>query len=258
MRIPVGLIFFILLWHNSFSQSNVTVPLVANRPGVSESPGLVIPGALQIETGSTLRTNKSGNVEYADYVFNTISLRYGINERLELRIKNDYIGNKEMIGVTKISDQGFAPLSLGLSIQLTDQKGIIPEIYFIPNIHLKSGSSQYKPAYTSADMTISMGHELNNMFYLTNHIGVGWDGITPETTLSYMLCLDVTLNNRTFVFIESYNYFVEHGKNTYNWDAGIYYRITPRFQVDMSVGTGLNKIADDFFLDGGFTIRLIK
>lgn len=258
LRLTFTLPFLLGVFARAFPQSDHSSVLKANRPGISESPGLVIPGALQIETGSTIRKNKEGNTKITNYIFNTLSLRYGINEKFELRFKSDYVGTKETTGTDKTLKNGWAPFSFGMSFQLMDQKGFIPEIFFIPNIRFRTGSSPFKAPYTSGDMTLAMGHELNKVFYLTYHAGVSWDGASPEAIFSYMLCLDVALNDNTSIFIESYNYFVENRGTSCNGDAGIYYRLTPAIQVDVSAGTGLNRKADDFFVDGGFTIRLIK
>ena len=39
------------------------------------------------------------------------------------------------------------------------------------------------------------------------------------------------------------------------FDTGLAYRLTPDFQLDLRVGWGLSKSADDFFAGAGFSVR---
>jgi Putative MetA-pathway of phenol degradation len=243
-----------------YAQLDNPSPLKANRPGISESPGLVIPGALQVESGHTLRKNKSGAIETFNYTYNTVTLRYGVNEHFEFRLRNDYLGTREKIPSNNIDNtiNGFGPFSFGASIKLSDQKGIVPDAYFIPTIKLRTGTSEFRPTYTSSDLVLTLGHALTEKLYMTNHIGETWNGQSPDAIFAYILCFDIVLSKRASCFVESYNYFPEDSGAEYNWDAGFYYRITPLIQLDVSVGTGLFKDAEDIFLDGGITARFFR
>ncbi len=259
----IGLIIFcssgLLAWHGQ-AQPEEPSPLKANRPGVSESPGLVIPGALQIETGYSLRKNKALGIETFNYIYNTLTLRYGVSKHFELRLRNDYLGNREIDpnNTTVNTVNGFGPLSLGASIQVSTQKGILPDAYFISSLRFKTGASEFRPTYTSPDMVLALGHSLNEKWYMTNHIGAAWDGRSPDAIFAYVLCFDIELNNNASCFVESYNYFKNKSPAQFNWDAGFYYRITALIQLDVSVGTGISATAEDLFLDGGITARLFK
>ena len=258
----IGLIVFcssgLLAWHGQ-AQPEEPSPLKANRPGVSESPGLVIPGALQIETGYSLRKNKALGIETFNYTYNTLTLRYGVSKHFELRLRNDYLGNREVDpNNTTATVHGFGPLSLGASIQVSTQKGIVPDAYFIPSLRFKTGASEFRPTYTSPDMVLALGHALNKKWHITNHIGATWDGQSPKAIFSYILCFDIVLGKRASCFVESYNYFKTNSRAQFNWDAGFYYRITALIQLDVSVGTGISATAEDLFLDGGITARLFK
>ena len=63
------LIFFLGISQQALTQTDAPSPLKANRPGVSESPGLAIPGALQVESGYSLRKNQNNGIEIINYTY---------------------------------------------------------------------------------------------------------------------------------------------------------------------------------------------
>ena len=206
------------------------------------------------------KKKQNNGIEIINYTYNTLSLRYGVNEHFELRLRNDYLGNREIDpNNTKVNTvNGFGPLSLGASIQVSIQKGILPDAYFISSLQFKTGASEFRPTYTSPDMVLALGHALNEKWYMTNHIGAAWDGRSPDAIFAYVLCFDIELSNNASCFVESYNYFKKKSPAQFNWDAGFYYRITALIQLDVSVGTGISATAEHLFLDGGITARLFK
>src|SRR6187402_162399 len=68
--------------------------LVTDRPDQTEAPVLVPKGGLQVETGFIYEKDRVGDVSTVNYTYNTTLVKYGVNEFLELRLSNEYLGQK--------------------------------------------------------------------------------------------------------------------------------------------------------------------
>jgi hypothetical protein len=71
---------------SSQEKENALGALVTDRPDATEASSTVGKGILQFETGGFYETFEENNIKLEDYTFNTMLIRYGLLDNLELRL----------------------------------------------------------------------------------------------------------------------------------------------------------------------------
>ncbi|HEY9045996.1 MAG TPA: transporter [Ohtaekwangia sp.] len=250
------LLFLAALWANAQTEKP---ELVTDRPDQTEAPVLVPKGALQVETGFIYEHDKESNVDLTNFTYNTTLIKYGVNDHLELRFINEYLGSRVRVGEKPMtSTQGFSPLAVGVKLKIADAKGFWPQAAFIGHINLRSGSKEYEPNYTAADFRFTLSHELSDRFELSYNLGAEWNGETPEAAFLYTLALGYDISDRVGAFVEGYSFFPEGEQADNRVDAGITVLITDVVQWDLSAGLGLSDNSPDSFISTGASFRLFK
>jgi hypothetical protein len=227
-----------------------------DRPDQSNTPLLIPKGALQIESGFIVENQKTFLSTQRNYTYNNTLIKFGINEHFEIRLNTLYQG------VSKTSDRstgnGMGPVSIGMKIKMADERGLWPQSSIISHLTLRSGTTNFKPSYTSNDITLACSHELHERWTITYNGGVKWDGETPVATAIYTLSVACNVTTRLSAFAESYGFLPGKDKPNHRMDAGITYKIKPLLQWDLSAGLGLSENAPDNFLSTGLSIRLFN
>ena len=233
--------------------------IVTDRPDQTEAPVLVPAGGVQVETGFVYEKDREENVDHTNFAYNTTLIKYGVNEFFELRFISEFLGENAKVAENPASKvNGFSPLALGVKIKLSDEKGFWPQAAFIGHINLRSGSSEFMPAYTAADFRFTLAHTLSDKFSLSYNLGAEWDGETPEAAFLYTLSLGYVITPKLGFFAEGYSFFPEDGKADNRVDAGFTYKFSPVVQWDISGGIGLSRNAPDSFLSTGISFRLFR
>jgi hypothetical protein len=227
-----------------------------DRPDQSNTPLLVPKGALQIESGFTVENEKTFLSTHRNYTYNNTLIKFGINEHFEIRLNTLYQGVSESSDLPIV--RGIGPVSIGLKIKMADEHGIWPQASIISHLTLPSGTTSFKPSYTSSDITLACSHGLSERWVITYNGGVKWDGETPAATALYALSLAFDVTDKFSVFAECYGFVPGKSKSNHNMDAGITYKIKPLLQWDLSAGLGLSDDAPDNFLSTGLSIRLFN
>ena len=118
--------------------------MITDRPDATESPSVVPLGSLQIETGAFYESFKDENIKSETLGFNTTLLRYGVLENFELRVGWNFEEERTTNNNVKIDDvrSGFSPLLLGVKVEITEEKGLLPEIGVLGHLMLPFTASQ--------------------------------------------------------------------------------------------------------------------
>jgi hypothetical protein len=256
MKYLLSLIVFLNIAHFGFAQDKA--PLVTDRPDQTEAPILVPRGALQVETGFQIENDRANGIKDREITYNTTLVKYGVNENLELRVINEYLGTDIGIGSEEKKFSGFSPLALGVKIKMSEAKGIWPDAALIGHINLATGTNEYQPDNTAADFRFTFSNKLTDKLALSYNVGAEWDGEIPGATFLYTLSLAYGFSERLGGFIEGYSFFPERSKADNRVDAGLTFLITPVVQWDVSAGLGLSKISPDSFISTGFSFRVFK
>ena len=243
--------------------SFLLVPVLANaqeiatdRPDQANTPELLPKSSLQIETGFIAEKNEGGALDYINYSYNNTLLRFGVNENFEARFATGYLG------VRTIPDQsdahrGFAPISVGTKIRLADEKGHWPQAALITHVTLKTGAGEFRPAFTSTDVTLAVARSFRSNTTLTLNGGIKLNEQSAEAITVYSLSVAYEVTSQLGLFLETYGFLPEAHRASHLIDAGITLKVTPRIQFDASGGIGL-KNSNTLFISTGVSARLFK
>lgn len=234
--------------------------LVTDRPDATEASSTVGKGVLQIETGGLYETFEDNNVKSENYVYNTMLIRYGILNNVEVRLGWNFIEGITKINGTKIDNvmSGLSPLLLGLKIDIAQEKGAMPEIAIIGHVFPTfSASADYKPQYTGTDFRLSLSHTLSEKSSLGYNIGAQWGNDSPEAAAIYTLAYGYSLTDKFGMYGELYGDLPEDSSANHYWDAGMTYLASNDLQFDIYFGTSITN-SQDLLLGIGLSYRIIK
>jgi hypothetical protein len=132
-------LFFILSITVFYAHAQENTPdLITDRPDQTESASVVPLRSLQIETGFIFESDNALDRKLTTYDFNSTLLRYGLLERLELRLGLAFLSERSKNNDTGISEtvKGLSPLYTGFKILVVEEKGCIPQIAFLGGLIL--------------------------------------------------------------------------------------------------------------------------
>lgn len=226
-----------------------------DRPDQTEAASLVPQGFIQVEAGFFRQVDKQGEFKFISQLSPTVLLRYGLLERLELRLLvEQWQFKEEGTGTGKVS--GLGPVAIGTKIKITEENGLLPSMAFIGHLTLRTGKSEFRPTYVVPDFRFSLAHTLSDRFSLGYNVGYEW---APDEALGqsiYTLALGASISEKLGSFIELYGHKPQGQKWQHHLDGGLVYKLLTNLQLDASAGIGLSKNAPDYFLSGGFSVRL--
>lgn len=246
----------------AFTQEDATSrePLVTDRPDATEASSTVGKGVLQFETGGLYETYESNNIKTEDYTYNTMLIRYGLLDNLELRLGWDFVEGVTKVNGNKLDNvmSGLSPLLLGMKLDIAEENGCMPEIALIGHVFpVFSASEDYRPEYTAVDFRFSLSHTLSEKSSLGYNIGAEWGNDSPEATAIYTLAYGYSFTDKLGMYAEVYGDFPEDSSANHYWDAGITYLVNNDLQLDAYVGTSIAE-GQDLLLGLGFSYRAKK
>ena len=233
--------------------------LITDRPDQTESAVVVPLRSLQIETGFLMQKNETDLAVERLLSYNTTLLRYGLLERLELRIGLDLLSEKLEVKNTDIKEHitGTGPLLLQFKYKVAEERGWIPDIAFIGGATLPCVAKEFfRTSGVAPAFRLALSHTLSDRLALGSNLGAEWDGESRDPGFYYSFVLGITATEKLGMFTEFYGLMREPGKRMHLFDAGFTFLLLHNLQLDISGGVGLNKIAFDRFISFGFTYRL--
>jgi hypothetical protein len=232
--------------------------LISDRPDQSDSPYLVPTGSLQIESGVYFDRDVTGDANTRNLAFHSTLLRYGISESIEVRLVSEYLGRYTSSNSLSFSGKGFSPITLGIKIKIAREEGWRPEIGFVSNIKLKSGSALFEPANTTTNFRLVFSHTPSKKWQVGYNVGADWSGETPQATFLGTFSACYLITQKLAAFGEVYSFFPEQKAADVRLDGGFAYKIHPMVQLDAASGIGLHEHSTDFFFTAGVSARFFK
>jgi len=256
------LLVTLLISAGSFAQEDngVPEPLVTDRPDATEASSTVLKGALQIETGAFYTSFEENGVKQESIGYNTTLLRYGIFENFELRLGWNFEEGRTSVNGMELMDviSGFSPLLAGMKVQVTEEKGLIPELAIVGHIYLPfTAGSDYRPETTGVDFRVAASHTLSERSGIGYNLGASWGDDSPEANYIYSVSYGYSITDRFGFYAELYGDFPENNRANHFWDAGVTYLLSNNLQLDATVGSGINE-GQDILLSGGVSYRILK
>jgi hypothetical protein len=232
------------------------VDMVTDRPDQTESATLISVKGLQIESGFSF---EKYNSEINNTTYNSTLVRYGLFEKMELRLGLAYLGTDVSLLGASFNESGFAPILVGAKFYLREEGDGMPKLAFMSTFTIpKSGSKAFENKYLGADFRVTGEYSLNDAMSFGANLGVAWSGAESGNyaTGIYTAVIGLSLSEKLGVFAELYGFLPKEGKNDHRWDAGLTYAVNEDLQLDFSTGVGLSKVSPDFFISLGLSIRM--
>ncbi len=243
--------------------------IITDRPHIAETPHLVPKGYFQWESGFQYQQTKSLLNRTREITYNTTLVRIGISRRFEGRVELDYLGTqtKRRSNDSLIQNEnGLSGINLASKIFICKQNGFRPEATLLYGIFLPyPGLVYFRPSYTGSEIKFLLVNRLAKWFEFEYNVGVQWDGITKNAAYAYALNNEFEMSKKFFFFLELYGFFYENGNqndqfngsftNDHRVNTGIWYRVTPNTQFDLSGGMGLSKVSPTYYIALGFSNR---
>jgi len=235
-------------------------PIAADRPGQSNPPKVVAPGAIQLEGGFWFERETEGGAPNE----NTIRvpqglLRVGLLRFLEVRVSADGYVFEDPSGASGRSSG--SDLTLGSRARLFDQRGVIPATALEFDLSLPTGSDAVTSDGVDPSGTLLVEWALSERFTLdanlvlaSTSLGVGDSRRALSAKPSFSLSASVS--ERASLFIEYYAAFIDRGLgDQHTVDGGLAWLVGDDLQLDLYGGVGLSDAAPDFFVSTGVSWR---
>lgn len=234
--------------------------MVTDRPDQTESPALVTKGYIQVETGAFFTQDEDEGFKTEAIGYNTTLVRYGLLDNLELRLGLDFVETRFSNDGNEFDNKlsGFTPMLLGVKVGIAEENGVLPKIGLLGHLRLPlTAGSDYKPETTGADFRFSFAHTLSEKSSLSYNLGAQWGDDSPEIAYIYTLVYGYSITNKLGAYVELYGDLPENNSANHLWDAGFTYLLKPNFQLDATIGSGLNT-NQDLLVSAGVSFRLPK
>lgn len=211
--------------------------IVADRPGLADGSTTVGRGVAQVESGVTA----SGGEEQ-QFTLPTV-VRFGITNRLELRIQSDVVG--------WAADHGeIAPVAAGFKLRLRD--GAFP-LSLIASVQPPSGGGSLRSTAFESQARLASDLELADGLSLTPNVGIALvEGDGAAAIFAATLERQI---GRALPFVDLETTLVG-GDTSLIADAGIAWVVRPDTQLDFSAG--VNVLGDEYpewFIAAGYSRR---
>ncbi|MCC6492924.1 MAG: transporter [Pirellulales bacterium] len=239
-------------------------PLITDRPDFTEASSTVGRGVMQLEGGYTYAYDAAAAGSVETHSFPETLLRVGmLAEWFEFRMAWNYGQETDhRFGQSRTVSTGADDLYLGVKWGLTGQEGILPEMAFITQMTVPSGSSDFTAGQTLPGIVWLYGWDVNEWIATgaQTKANRALDDVTgrPYLEFSQSWTVNYSLADRLGAYTEWFvlapdGADVNHTENYA--DGGFTFQVSNDLQLDLRGGVGLNEAAADYFIGSGFAIR---
>ena len=229
-----------------------------DRPGETNTPSTVPKKQVQIETGFLMQIEKHYR-GLKDHFTQHPSLlsKYGIGNRIELRLITELGTRKEEFVNGTTSRTGITNVQLGGKVNFLQEKGLRPKTSLVAHYNFRRLRTLYKDSIDGANFGFAMLHTLSKTVSIGYNIGMNWNRFGSPPAYMYTFSPRFNISEKWFAYIEAFGSFRRPKKYNpeNNVGAGFAYYVNDNFKIDASAGFGLSKEALDKFYSIGASFR---
>ncbi|WP_121355423.1 transporter [Flavisolibacter nicotianae] len=245
------LLVFTFLLPGILVSAQQTERIETDRPDQTESPFIVPLRYLQSEIGFNAMNYKGG---IRQWVHPTVLAKYGLNQRLELRLELSPYTEMAQQASGKKGQMKLEPVEVGTKVRLFEEKGLRPKTSVIAHVGLPFlASKDYRTATMIYTTRLTLQNTLSETVALGYNLGVERD-LEGASAFFYTFAPGFNIGNRWYAYIEAF------GAHTYEWehniDGGIAYHPSTETKIDLSGGFGLGDSPLKNYVALGFSFRL--
>jgi len=225
------------------------------RPGLMERINGIARGRAQLEGGYALLYDEAAGVRLTQHALPDLLLRFGLAERLEIRlgwpgyVATEYDGP----GFHRASDDTLEP-NVGFLFDLCPQRGIRPQTAASVAVPITLEGNPFALDGLQPLAQLLYRWELTRRLALGGTTGMALFDVGGDdfVQLQQTAGLDWLCTGRLGLFTQ-WEMLVDHGSaddgSQHMLGAGFSYLLTRRLQVSWQAGLGLNEAAPDFLTD---------
>jgi hypothetical protein len=238
-------------------------PLESDRPDFTEASSTVGHKTLQIEGGYTYTQAVGGDCSHNSHDLPELLIRYGVAERLELRVAWEGMVFDRATDPTTgnvLNADGCSDMDLGFKYAITRQHAWLPETALIVGVSTPTGHPDQSSRQVDAEVNFLYGWDLNEKLSLYGSTGSNTTVEQFDNLARFFqsACVGCELTNRLRVYNEWFALFPNESDDNrpeHYYDGGFTYLVTSNLQLDWRAGVGLSEVSDGFFTGCGFVIR---
>lgn len=247
----VGLLFF-LFSLGAQAQQEVK-EMETERPDQAQASSVVPKGTVQLEAGYFYQKYSEETVKERLFAYPQALLRYGLLDRLELRVQGA-LKDSVLENGTRRKIRGFGPLGVGAKVSLWEESGWRPEAAVIVMVALPVGSKVYQPDNPEPEVRLALSNELTENLQLTYNLIYG--RIDHSNVTGYAANLSNSFADWFTAYVEVFGSKSAGEQAEHQFDIGLMFKVLPNLQLDIAAGRQLNSAAPDHFITTGFSVRL--
>lgn len=234
--------------------------LVTDRPDFTESSRVVGRGIIQVESGTLIELDGSGDQRSRTVTAPLALMRLGVSPRLELRLSgNGGIFSSYGQGPSRLTATGGSDIELGAKYVLVNREDSGFAMGLIPMLSLPVGSDVMSSGTYDPAVKFTWAQSLRRGFELSGNVNLSRlsDGLGRYTEQAYSLSMGHDLVGAWAMYAEAFG-FVTPGRDygqAWTANAGVTHPFGPNFQFDVEAGRGLTAAAPDWFIGIGMAVR---
>ena len=225
------------------------------RPGLQEQIAGTAWGRLQLEGGYAFLCDAAGGVRMTQHALPDLLLRYGLTDRLEVRLGwPGYVATRYDGPLSDTSSDDVLEPNVGCMLDLWAQRGIMPQTAVLAAVPITLEGSPFALDGLQPVAQFLYSWQFTDRLAWGGTTGMALFDVAGDhfVQLQQTVNLDCLLTGRLGVFGE-WEMLVDHGSATHGSQhmlgGGVSFLMTRRTQVTWKAGLGLNEAAPDFLTD---------
>jgi len=226
--------------------------LVTDRPDFTESSDVVGKGLVQIENGTSLEFDDTGDGRRRTVTAPLGLVRIGVSERVEIRLSTDGF-------VSAPGAHGVADLEIGAKVRLLHSDAWGFDAAVIPMFTVPTGSAAMTSGAYDPTLKLTYAKTLGRGFELSGNVNFSrvTDGAEVFGQRAYSVSVGHDLAGGWGAYWEAYGFsrLEKDGAAAWTLDTGVSRGLGRNMQIDIEAGRGITAAAPDWFVGAGFALR---
>ena len=219
-----------------------------DRPDFTSAPTAVSTGSVQLENGATWSAEHRSNVVEGPQTL----LRVGIARCTEIFFSvPDYV-----YAIGGNAPAGFSDFVASAKVQLPRFIGF--DAAAIGGMSFPTGGSQISSHGYDPDLQLPWSHAIAEHWAVDGMFAITWLTTEPQDNPTFESTFEIErdLGKSATIFAEYAANYPRHARPTDILDGAALWRVTPRQQLDLNAGFGMNRPVPNHFLGIGYSFRL--
>ena len=232
-----------------------TEPASPVRPGLRERIVGAAQGRMQLEGGYAFLCDATGGVRMTQHAVPDLLLRYGLTDRLEIRLGwPGYVATRYDGPLSDASSDDVLEPNVGLMLDLWRQRGVVPQTAVLAAVPITLDGNPFALDGLQPLAQLLYSWQLTDRLAWGGTTGMALFDVAGDhfTQLQQTVNLDCLLTARLGMFGE-WEMLVDHGSaadgSQHMLGGGVSLLVTRRTQLTWKAGLGLNDAAPDFLTD---------